>query len=232
MKVLFIGNSHTYFNDMPALFALFAERTTGKRPDVTMLAYSARDLSWHRKEYFAVRFNLMYGGYDFCVIQQAAHPYPPVEATMRSGGQIISLCHRCGVTPVVSMTWAEKRFPENQQIMIDTCEALAREQHARLAPVGAVWKYIRETYPETELYFDDGEHASPYGDYLIAAVLCRLLTGDISEDVNGLGFDFIQGGPFSLERPAVMENRDRVRVSLDPVKTGQILAAVRSWPMD
>ena len=29
MRVLFIGNSHTYFNDMPHLFAQMAERLTG-----------------------------------------------------------------------------------------------------------------------------------------------------------------------------------------------------------
>ena len=58
MKVLFIGNSHTYFNDMPELFARFVECTTGEHPDVTMLAYSCRDLEWHRKEYFTLRFNL------------------------------------------------------------------------------------------------------------------------------------------------------------------------------
>ena len=69
LRVLFVGNSHSYFNDMPELFARFTERTTGVRPSVTMLAYSARDLTWHRTEYFSLRFNLMYGGYDFCVIQ-------------------------------------------------------------------------------------------------------------------------------------------------------------------
>ena len=65
-------------------------------------------------KYFALRFNLLYGGYDYCVIQQAAHPYPPVESTLDIGGEIIDLCHRCGVTPVVYMTWAEKRFPAHQ----------------------------------------------------------------------------------------------------------------------
>ena len=30
MKVLFLGNSHTFFNDMPELFAQFVEKTTGE----------------------------------------------------------------------------------------------------------------------------------------------------------------------------------------------------------
>ena len=229
MKVLFVGNSHTYFNDMPALFARFAELTTGERPEVTMLAYSGRDWAWHRKEYYALRFNLMYGGYDYCVLQQAAHPYPPVESTKKFGAELIALCHHCGVAPVVYMTWAEKRFPENQQIMVEVCEALANENRTLLAPVGAVWRAIRENCPEIELYYRDGEHASPYGDFLIAAVLCRLLIGDVSETCTGTGFDFMQGEPFDLSMPKAIEDKAAVPVELDPDKTGRILATVRAW---
>ncbi len=232
MKVLFVGNSHTYFNDMPELFARFAAYTEGERPDITMLAYSGRDLAWHRKEYYSLRFNLMYGGYHYCVIQQAAHPYPPAESTFRFGADIIALCHRCGVTPVVYMTWAEKRFPENQQIMIDTCEALTKKEHALLAPVGAVWRHVRETYPDIELYYQDGEHASPYGDFLAAAVICKLLTGEVPEKVNGLGLDFMQGGPFDLNMPVAIENKTEVQIHLDQDKTRQILEVVNSWRMD
>ena len=227
MKVLFVGNSHTYFNDMPALFARFAERTTGQRPDVTMLAFSGRDLEWHRKEYFSLRFNLLYGGYDFCVLQQAAHPYPPVESTLRFGKEILALCHSCGVTPVVYMTWAEKRFPEHQQIMVDTCETLAREEKALLAPVGAIWRELREKHPDIELYYEDGEHASPYGDFLAAAVFCKLLTGGLPHALSGAGFDFLQGGPFTLDMPTAIEDGAAIRIPLDRDKTDRILAAVR-----
>lgn len=227
MKVLFLGNSHTYFHDMPELFARFVEVTTGEKPQVVMLAYSGRDWAWHRREYFSLRFNLMYGGFDYCVTQQAAHPYPPPEATLADGEAIIALCRRCGVTPVVSMTWAEKRFPENQRKMIDTCERLAREQGALLAPVGALWQAAREEHPEIELYHRDGEHAGPYGDFLIAAALCRLLAGEVSPEVAGMGQDFLQGLEVDFAAPRLLEDRDAVPVALDPAMTRALLDIVR-----
>jgi len=49
MNVLFLGNSHTYFHDMPELFSRFAQMTCGEKPNVTMLAYSDRDLDWYRR---------------------------------------------------------------------------------------------------------------------------------------------------------------------------------------
>ena len=57
-KVLFIGNSHTYMNDMPEIFRQMMESATGESCDVFMLAYSARSLKWHmEEEYFSERFN-------------------------------------------------------------------------------------------------------------------------------------------------------------------------------
>ncbi len=229
MKVLFIGNSHTYFNDMPELFARFAEISVGEKPEVTMLAYSGRDLEWHRREYFSVRFNLMYGGYDFCVIQQAAHPYPPEEKTMEYGRQIIGLCQKCGVTPVIFMTWAEERFPENQQKMIDTCAKLAHETNALIAPVGAVWQKVQRECPDIRLYFRDGEHAGPYGDFLIAAVLCLTLTGSISDEVSGNGRDFLRDSSLDFSLPVLIERAEDTVIPLDKDKTDRILKAAKTY---
>ena len=193
-----------------------------------MLAYGGRGYRWHRKEYTAMRFNLMYGGYDYAVLQQSAHPYPEIEETLDYGSDIIGLCHRQGVKPVVFMTWAEKRFPENQQKMIDTCEKLAAENNALLAPIGKVWERVNKEHPEIELYFADGEHAGPYGDFLISCVLCKLLTGDISEDVSGYGLDFFGGVKgFDMQRPVLLEDKELVKTELDKEKTDIIIKTVK-----
>ena len=120
MKVLFLGNSHTYFHDMPELFARFVDKTTGEKPSVTMLAYSGRDFEWHRKEYFSLRFNLMYGGYDYCIIQQAAHPYPAIESTLNVGAEIIDLCHR-----QIHQSWLQSLLPDRQLLLLHSlCNSL------------------------------------------------------------------------------------------------------------
>ncbi len=174
-KVLFIGNSHTYMNDMPYLFKEIFEKSCSETCDVTMLAYSGRDLAWHRKEYFSIRFALLYGNYDYCVIQQAAHPFPPKEEMMENGEALCALCRTTGTIPVLYMTWAEKAMPENQQKMIDAYEELAEKTGALCAKAGVVWQNVRNTHPDIELFFKDGEHASPYGDLLIASVFVKTL---------------------------------------------------------
>lgn len=225
MNVLFLGNSHTYFHDMPELFARFVEKTCGEKPRVTMLAYSGRDLDWHRKEYFALRFNLMYGQYDYCIIQQAAHPYPPAEVTLTIGAKIIDMCHRCGVKPIVYMTWAEKRYPENQQKMIDTCEKMAADNGALLAPVGRCWQQVRQEREDIDLFHSDGEHAGPYGDFLAAATFCKVICGEVSDEICGLGHDFLGGLPLDFSYPTVLEDAS-VGIRLDEEKCQYMLKVI------
>ncbi|MBQ2690247.1 MAG: hypothetical protein IJG05_09250 [Solobacterium sp.] len=224
MKVLFIGNSHIFFNDMPELFARFCE-LDGEKPEVTMLAYPGKYLDWHMQEYFPTRFNILYGNYDYCIIQQGAHPFPEVESTFTNGKRIIEMCRTAGTKPVIVMTWAEKRFPENQQKMIDCYTKLAAETDTLLSPVGLIWQKLQKTNPEIELYWKDGEHASIYGDYLIAACNYAIVTGKKDLDLPPIGLDFMKdleiGTPLKL-----IEDPAECSIELDPEKTKIILAAI------
>ena len=65
LRVLFIGNSHTYYHDLPAWVALMAKEE-GYECDVTMLAHPGWYLHQHVKEP-EVRFKIL--GQGFSVIQ-------------------------------------------------------------------------------------------------------------------------------------------------------------------
>ena len=210
MKVLFLGNSHTFFNDMPATFADLCEAATGERPSVTLLAHPGRPWDWHWQEYYELRFNLMYGNYDYCVIQQAAHPFPGKETALKYGKKLIDLCKECGVTPVVSMTWAEKAHPENQPIMCETYEQLAEEQGALLSPVGRIWQTVLQKAPEAELYYMDDAHASPCGSWLVALSHCSVITGKSPVGLPAVGRD---------DRRRYAEEEGRDECETDPQKT-------------
>lgn len=177
MKVLFIGNSHTYFNDMPHLFAGMCEALTGERTEVTMLAFSNRALAWHTEEYFSVRFALLYGGYDYCVIQQFGHPIPPIEETEPPLRKLLALCGRVGTKPVLYMTWAKRDEPEKAGYISGIYRTFAEKYGALLAPMAEIFDALMREHPEIDLFWHDGSHASPYGDYLVAATLALLLTG-------------------------------------------------------
>lgn len=225
-KVLFIGNSHTYMNDMPELTRRMIEDTTGESCEVFMLAYSARPLKWHlEEEYFAVRFNILHGGYDYCVIQEQAHPMPPEKDTVECADRIIKLCKKVGTEPIIFETWAEKAKPENQAEMNRRYRAIAEQQGVLLAPIGEVWECALQELSESpyadryDLYYRDGAHASAVGDYLAATVLTKVITGKLPKE------DFLTAFDFSLpddEWLNVKENVEEEIMSL-PKEVVQVI---------
>ena len=222
IKVLFIGNSHTYMNDMPSLFSHIYEKSTGHKAESFMLAFSARGLEWHMNEYLPLRYNLLYGKYDYCIIQQAAHPFPPEESTLKYGKQIIDICSKANTKPVLYMTWAEKIHPENQQKMIDTYTKLSKESGALLAPIGVIWKEVRNKYPNIELYYKDGEHASPYGDLLISAVMVKAISG-----INPSFPDYILDNKLSFDKVITAEeNIEQVKIPYDKKTAENIYSCI------
>lgn len=215
MRVLFIGNSHTYFNDMPALFAHFC-RSSGTETEVTMLSHSGKPLEWHRGEYFEERFNILHGRYDVCVLQQQAHPFPDPQKTGETMGYLTGLCAAARTLPVLYMTWAEKAHPEHQKAMSDTYRRIAADTGARLAPVGEVWERVRSRNPEIGLYWRDGMHASVYGSYLAAAVLFAAVTGQSPRNLPDTAIDFSLESGLDLNSPAVIEDLEQVFVTPRP----------------
>lgn len=175
-RVLFIGNSHTYFNDMPFLFQFFTRTEMAEKAGIepaltTMIVHGGRMLSEHIREE-EVRYNIKFGGYDYVVLQQAAHPFPGEEVLLRDGKTLSDWIHAAGAQMVAYMTWAEKRAPEHQAIMTESYTKLAEQNHGILAPVGAIWeKILQDKNAPVNLFFTDGEHASLCGSYLAAMVL-------------------------------------------------------------
>ena len=196
MKLLFIGNSHTYMNDMPELAREMIENVTGENCEVFMLAYSARSLKWHMgEEYFSERFNILHGGYDYCIIQEQAHPLPEEDDTITYAGKIIELCKKTRTKPVIFETWAEKEKPENQEDMNRRYHNLSKNQGVLLAPIGEVWDGVKnelKNLSDADLYWTDGAHASAIGDYLISMVLAKVITGKLPSD------DFLKAYDFTL----------------------------------
>ena len=174
MKVLFIGNSHTYTHYVPLRTAAFS-MAMGHPLEATMLTQGGMGLDWHLQQH-QTRYNLVYGGYDAVILQHLAHPFPGREALLKAGKALAEIVP-ANTKRYVYMTWSEKNNPQGQDAMCEACEALAREIGAEVCPVGRIWQQVRSAHPEMELYGDDGEHSSVLGASLAASVIGRTLLG-------------------------------------------------------
>ncbi|MBQ6367326.1 MAG: hypothetical protein IJJ30_02110 [Erysipelotrichaceae bacterium] len=177
MKVLFIGNSHTFVHYVPMRVKWFFEKQ-GKEIDIAMLTYPGVGLDFHIKQ-SQTYLNLLYGNYDAVVLQHNAHPFPGKESVISGGKAIAGICPE-QTRIYLYMTWSEKNNPEGQKVMSEAYRELAEEINATVCPVGEWWWKIAEAYGE-ELYFADGEHSSVLGASLAAVVIGRTLLGMVIE---------------------------------------------------
>ena len=101
LSLLFIGNSHTYVNDMPLMVKRRAEEA-GFDCRTVMIAHGGWYLAQHAEEP-DVRFNILHGNYDYVILQEHAHPCcangsgrPGVQRSFTQPGQnAMSPAARC-----------------------------------------------------------------------------------------------------------------------------------------
>ena len=171
MKILFIGNSHTFVHYVPFRVKRFIE-DQGEKADVTMLSVPGVGLDYHLGM-SQTYFNLIYGDYDAVILQHNAHPFPGKQSLVESGVKIAGLCPE-KTKIYLYMTWSEKNNPEGQKQMSEAYEELAEKINATICPVGDYWWKIKDTYPD-ELYFEDSEHTSLLGASIAASIIARSL---------------------------------------------------------
>lgn len=175
MRVLFIGNSHTYYNDMPQLCRQALKRL-GIQAEVTMLSKGGAGLDWHMEQE-QTRFNILYGGYDVVVLQHRAHPMGEQADMFAGARRIKAWCDQAGCRVLLYQTWARKGEEAYQAEMSGRYAALGQAMGVPVAPVGDRWQAYRLAHPDVELYDPDGGHASLLGSELAAGVLAEGIAG-------------------------------------------------------
>lgn len=178
MRLLMIGNSHTYANDLPLKVRTICRRE-GVHCDVTMIAKGGMGFGYHSTENLhEVRFNLLYGEYDVAILQHKAHPFDSIDE-MFEGGRALAKVNADGKNPpklMLYMPWSEKTNPEGQPTMSEAYRKLAGEMAADFIPVGEVWWKFSRLHPELEMYSRDGMHSSDLGATLAAYVIFTAIT--------------------------------------------------------
>lgn len=179
VRILFIGNSHTYVNDLPLTVREMAE-TAGYDCEVRMIAHGGWFLEQHVNEP-DTRFEILHGRYDYVVLQEHSHPFAPEQKYEGAVKALCEMIRSAGSIPVIYATWSKKTEPEVQEYMNSVNRRLTLSENALMAPVGFVWWGYQKSHPDTEMYASDGEHASKDGSRLAAQVIWLTISGHMQE---------------------------------------------------
>ena len=175
LAILFIGNSHTYYNDMPCMVQALAD-AAGYDCRVTMIAHGGWYLDQHVREH-EVRFNISFGRYDYVVLQEHAHPFDARRFLTAVPG-LVAMVREAGSRAVIYGCWAQKNEPDAQPRMDEAHTRAAAENGTLLAPVGEGW-WDEARRSDLDFYASDGRHASPAGSAYAAKIIWETIRTDI-----------------------------------------------------
>jgi hypothetical protein len=187
-RILFIGNSYTYYNNLPTMVKNMAA-STGDALRASSYTVGGTSL----EEHFAnpgTTGALQQGGWDYVVLQD--HSQRPAlednyveEHVYSFAAQLSDMAreHSPCVELFFYQTWGrENGDAANCATLPEVCtyegmddrlairySQMADDNDATISPVGAVRRQIRLLYPEIDLYDADESHPTLAGTYVSAA---------------------------------------------------------------
>jgi hypothetical protein len=188
LRVLLIGNSYTFFNNLPYLLqTIAASQKEGPRIETDVSLSGGKTLQWHWEQKDALA-KIRRGGWDFVVLQEfstlgyriPAGGVPKIaepEAYFEYARKFHEEIRKVGARTVLYATWARDGYPEQQRRLDHAFTEFAREANAGLVPAGLAWTVTLLEAPGIQLHMPDRSHPTMAGSYLNALLFYQCLSG-------------------------------------------------------
>lgn len=177
LRMLWIGNSYSYYNDLPRTLTMMAMAAGEHRvPAITAALVPGEFLRGHvlRGEVLKA----LEQRWDYVVLQDnSMGPITLPDSTIKYGAQLGELARRAGAKVLLYVTWPRQATPQTASVLLETYAKLARVIDGTVVPVGTAWMHMREESPSSALYMEDGSHPTAIGSYIAAATFYRVLYG-------------------------------------------------------
>lgn len=185
-RVLFIGNSYTYVNDLPGMFARLAE-ASHRTVETDALAEAGETLADHAAT-SETDATLSGNGWNVVVLQeQSATPLLAADRQLKmysAARLLVGTIRAVGARPVFFVTPAYRDglrqygfsdYAAMQAAIDKAYLSIAQELKVTVAPVGDAWSAASHKSADTTLWQADGSHPTVQGTYLDACVFYATL---------------------------------------------------------
>lgn len=166
-KVLFIGNSLTYYNDMPLMLqAIAAQAGKVLVADAITLPGAALEDHFHQHTADAA---LASGQYQWVIMQQGPSSLPQNQDHLRRWvSRFDPLIRAGGARPALYMVWPDASRSAYFDDVRDSYSNAALAANGMFIPAGEAWREAWRANPGLPLYGSDRFHPSKLGSYAAA----------------------------------------------------------------
>lgn len=191
LKVLFVGNSYVYVNELPKLLGDLA-KSAPKGPQISFESVTPGGVTLRKHfESTGALEKIRAGEFTHVVLQgQSLEPVANPEEFLTFAHKLAKEVEKSGATVVFYQTWARQAgakeygeawsggTPQKMQDGLSAAYAKAAADFGgRVARVGDAWRAALEAKDPPKLFDADGSHPSQSGTYLAACVFYETLTG-------------------------------------------------------
>ena len=189
MRILFIGNSFTARNNVPALIAQLAV-SRGKELQHKLISAGGASLRMHWNKGDAQKA-LDKTRYDYVVLQeQSTLPIKNAQRMQENIRLFDEAIKSSGAKTALYLTWARQNVPETQEALTKAYATVGEELGATIVPVGVAWQEFIRKHDRPVLHDKDMSHPTLAGSYLAASVFFAVLFEEspvgIASDSKGL----------------------------------------------
>lgn len=177
-RVLFVGNSFTYFYNLPQVVSAMA-RSQDWVLETRQSTVGGSNLEQHWKSQRGAMTKSLIENQDWDYVVFNNHSLSAIdqpEAFMEYGKKFAQLVKDRGAKPVFMMTWAYQSNPLMQAEVTAMYRRLGEEADADVVPAGPLFAEARSLRPDLDLFFDD-KHPSSNGTYLLGLAFYKYFSG-------------------------------------------------------
>ena len=170
LRVLFVGNSYIYYNNLPQMVSLLSDSLNTKLicKKSTFGGATLGD-HWNSRKGLRTREILAKEKFDIVIIQDnSMWPLEHADSVLMIGKLFCDLIKSINATPYIYNTWSREATPQTQSAINKTYESLALQTQSVLVPVGSIWAEAKAQKPTVQLYMSDDSHPSWHGTFLTA----------------------------------------------------------------
>ncbi len=175
ITLLFMGNSHTSFNDLPGMVA---QMVRAARPGRTVAYQEAPQWMFleERATHAPSLELLRERNWTYVVLQaQKYSASGQFDYSIDGALALVRAARTAHALPILFPEWPRRGVPETQRIY-DLHVSIAQRTPACVAPVGQAWDLALARHPTLVLHADDGNHSAPAGAFLAALVIATTMT--------------------------------------------------------
>jgi hypothetical protein len=177
LRVLFVGNSLTYTNELPRIVEALS-RGGGMEIEAGMIAFPNAGLEDHWAD-GRTRREIASKRWDVVVMQQGPSSLASSRANLVEWAKrLAEEARAAGARPALFTVWPDASRRAYLGAVIESYEEAAEACGCELLPVGLAWQEAWKRRARLSLYGADGFHPSEEGSYLAALVIWGGLTGE------------------------------------------------------